>query len=45
MAYTYRGIKATWNYSKNCWVISYNGDTYYCLDDEVNDTINEILSR
>lgn len=44
MAYTYKGIRATWNYSKHCWVVSFNGVNHYCLEDELENTIDELLA-
>ena len=43
MSYSYRGIRATWHYSKNCWIVSFNGVIHHCLEDEVEDTIDELL--
>ena len=45
MSYSYRGVRATWNYYKHCWVIPINGVCHYCYDDEVEDTIDELLGK
>ena len=43
MEYTYKGIRAIWHYSKNCWIVPFNGSVYECLDNEINATIDELI--
>lgn len=45
MSYTYKGVRANWNHSKNCWMIKFNGIIHYCFDHEVDDTIDALLDE
>lgn len=40
----YLGVHAYYHYSDDCWVIKYNGRTYRCNDDELDTTIEQLVT-